>query len=330
MGLNNSVFSYLLLCMENNTLNAPVKRRNQWEMERLFSSNGPIYHVCSKPLVDALLFYEAEDKKAALSFLAVTNAELDARLLAYSLMSNHFHILIGCRNPAFYYELLVQKLELYLSRHGHPGIRLPKEPTIVPIQSLKQFRDTLAYIIRNEYVINPNNNPLSCLWCSGFLYFNDMLAPILSSLKTARAGDASSFVLRKITRSRDYKLPGAALIWNDIVLPSSFVDFKFAESMFEDARQFTVHVFKNVEALVEVAISIGETPITPDEELSRIIFAHCKRTWDKRPDELSRTQLIELVKHIKYTYRSSNAQVARLTGMSPKEVDILFPLGAKR
>ena len=316
--------------MENSVIHTPVKSRNQWEMERLFSSNGPFYHLCSKPLENALLFYGVEDKKAALAYLAITNGELNARLLAYSLMSNHFHLLLNCTNPGLYYSLFVEKLEIYLSRHGHPGIKLPNEPTIVPVKTLRQFRDTLAYIIRNEYVVNQNVNPLSSLWCSGYLYFNEVIFSLSAEMKKVSAKDLGPNAQRKITKSRDMKLPSSATIWKDFVLPSSFVDYKLAESLFEDARLFTTSVFKNVEAQVETAISVGETPITPDEELSGIVFSFCKRTWNKKPGDLARPELIELMRHLKLTYYSSNAQITRLTGMPPKDVDTFFPLGARQ
>lgn len=316
--------------MENNTLNAPAKNRNQWEMERLFSSNGPFYHLCSKPLENALLFFGVDDKKAALAYLAVTNGELNARLLAYSLMSNHFHLLLSCHDPRLYYRLFVEKLENYLSRHGHPGIKLPQEPTVVPVKTLRQFRDTLAYIIRNEYVVNPNVNPLSSLWCSGYLYFNEMVFSLTTEMKKASAKDIGPCSQRRITKSRDMKLPSTAVIWKDFVLPSSFVDYKLAESLFEDARLFISCVFKNVEAHVETAISVGETPITPDEELSGIVFSYCRRTWNKKPGDLARPELLELMRHLKLTYYSSNAQISRLTGLPIKDVDAFFPLGAKQ
>ncbi|MBO7071565.1 MAG: hypothetical protein J6W09_09780 [Bacteroidales bacterium] len=315
--------------MEKNVTHTPAKSRNKWEMESLFSSNGPFYHVCSKALENALLFYGVEDKKAALAYLAITGGELNARLLAYSLMSNHFHLLLNCPNPQLYYSMFVEKLESYLSRHGHPGIKLPKEPTVVPIKTLKQFRETLAYIIRNEYVVNPNVSPVNNLWCSGYLYFNELLLSLTAEMKKVSAKELGPGQQRRITKSRDMKLPSSAVIWKDFVLPSSFVDFKLAESLFQDARQFTVSVFKNVEAQVETALSVGETPITPDEELSGIVFSYCKRTWNKKPLELTRPEVIELMRHLKLTYYSSNAQVARLTGMPIKDVDTFFPLSAK-
>ena len=316
--------------MENNVINASAKSLNQWEMERVFSSNGPFYHVCSKPLEDALLFYGVEDKKVALAYMAITNGELNARLLAYALMSNHFHLLLNCTNPELYYSMFVEKIEIYLSRHGHPGIKLPKQPTVVPVKTLKQFRDTLAYIIRNEYVVNPNVSPVNNLWSSGYLYFNKVMLSLTSELKKTSTKDTSTASQRRITKSRDMKLPDSAVILNDIVLPSSFVDYKLAESMFKDARQFTVCVFKNIEAMVETAIALGETPMTPDEELSGVIFTYCVRKWNKKPRELAKPELLELMQLLKLTYHCSNAQISRLTGIPPKEVSTFFPLGAKQ
>lgn len=299
----------------------------QRDVERSFRQNGPFYHVSSKPLETSIIFGDEEEKKTALTLLAITCAELDAEVLAYALMSNHFHLLLRNRDPLLFYNSFVGKLESFLVRHGHPGIKLPFDPTVVKVESLRQFRNVVAYIIRNEYVVNPKVNPLSSIWCSGYLYFNSFIDAFHYLYKSP---DKLSIDARRIlTKTRNLALPANVKIWNNSVAPSSFVNFKLVEHLYGNTWCFFRHVFKDVEAQIETAIALGETPLTPDEEMIRTVYSICMQNWGMAVSELSSSQKMELMKIMKYDYKCSNAQISRIAGIKPSEVDRFFPMSAK-
>lgn len=293
--------------------------------ERLFKERGPLFHVCSKP-VDGILFNNNEDRRTALMFLAMAAEESSSVILAYAIMSNHFHAIIESLEPALFYNKCRDRINLYLARHGG-SVRLPEEPTIVPIVSLNQFMNEVAYVIRNQFVVDKSINPLSHKWCSGYLYFNPMGKELALEGKYEDVASLSGRKIALLTFTRDAGQPlGRIQVRNGVLAPSSFVDNRLVEALFGNAALFFAKLFRNVEAQVETALLLGEMPVVPDEEMTRIIWAYCKKTWDvKGVLLLTPAQRIELAKQMKYTYHSSNGQIARITHLLRKDVEALFP-----
>lgn len=298
--------------------------------ERLFKEKGPFFHVCSKP-VDNILFGIDQDRKAALIFLALSAEESSMTILAYAIMSNHFHVILAGNTPERFYVLFKERVNQYLARHGHGGCSLPDEPTTVPVTSLNQLMDEIAYVIRNQYVVDRSVNPLSHLWSSGYLYFNPMLEMLASEVRYKPAAEMSERKIMQLTFSKNTTVPlGRILVFNGIPAPSSFVDYKLVERLFTDARLFTTKVFKNVEGQIETARLLGETPVFTDEEMSRLMWKYCKEEFGVNSiKQLTMAQKVELAKHMKYSYHSSNGQIARITLLFRREVDSLFPLSSK-
>lgn len=305
------------------------QRRVDWECEQRFRAGGPFCHLHTPPLKTGVIFVSDKDRAIALLYVAIAAAAVGVPVLAYALMSNHFHFLLRGneeQSMAFWREF-ERRLSLYFSRHGRPGVLSQIgnfKPT--PITTLKQFRDEVAYIIRNPFVVRTDIHPTSYLWCSGFLYFN----PLLRFVPTIPAGKLTVRQKREALCSNDVSLPDGLTFANGCVHPASFVDYRLVESLFENTRQFLLWTFKNVEAQVEAARRIGEAPTHSDDELIPVVFRLCRDEFGaKGTSALSEAQRIQLATRLKYDYLTSNAQASRLSGLAPAIVDAMFPLSAK-
>lgn len=303
--------------------------RNEWELERLFQESGPFFHVHTEPLKTGVIFMTDEERMVAMVYIAIAAMLAGVEVLAFALMSNHFHFILRgqegrCKS---FYARFSKMLDLYFSRHGRPGVLDPiSQPEPTPITTLKQFRDEIAYVIRNPFVVRRDVNPFAYPWCSGFLYFN----PILSMLKQQPASALTLREKRSLTHSRDLPIPPGLTLVDGHVFPGSFVNYRLVESMFTDCRQFMFWVFKNVEALVETALRLSEKPSLPDDDILAVSLQLCKKKFGvKGPSYLTESQKHDLAKKLKYDYYASNGQVARFTGLPPRTVDALFPLSAK-
>lgn len=249
-------------------------------------------------------------------------------ILAYALMSNHFHFILRGEEARCidFYARFSTMLALYFSRHGRPRVLDPVgAPTPTPITSLKQLRDEIAYVIRNPFVVRKDVNLFAYPWCSGFLYFN----PLLSMFEQRSAGTLTLRERRTLTHSRNLSLPAGLTLVGGRVFPGSFVNYRLVESLFTDCRQFLFWVFKNVEAQVETALRFNERPSLTDDEVISITFRLCKEEFGvKGATSLTEKQKSSLAMRLKYDYYASNGQISRSTGLQPRIVDEMFPLAA--
>lgn len=296
--------------------------------ERAFRESPNIFHLFTRPLEKGSLFHSEQERVVPLNYMAIAASQTKCALLAFAIMSNHFHfILMGEYGQVVdFYDRFLRLLKNYFSHHGHviePG---GLEPGITSIDSLKQLRNEIAYVIRNAFVVKPDVNVFADPWSSGFLYFNPMLGR-----DGVPASSLRGRTLREFTRSRKsieigphiYVKDGVAQAW-------SFVDYRKVESFYDNARQFVNSVLKNVEAQVETALRYGESPSLSDEEMWPIVFRLCREKFQAdKPAVLNETDKKKLAIQLKNRYYSSNKQLARLTGLALREVDAMFPLAGR-
>lgn len=293
--------------------------------ERDFRESPPIFHLSTKPLEKGSLFHSEQERVVPLNYMAIAASQAQCTLLAFAIMTNHFHfVLMGEYGQIVdFYDRFLQLLKNYFSHHGYviePG---GLEAGITSIESLKQFRNEIAYVIRNAFVVNPNVNVFADPWSSGHLYFNPMLEQTGVSASALKGRALREFTLSRKSMEIDPRIhvkDGVAQAW-------SFVDYRKVESFYDNARQFVNSVLKNVEAQVETALRYGENPSLTDEEIWPLVFRLCREKFQAdKPALLNETDKKKLAILLKNRYRSSNKQLARLTGLALKEVDAMFPL----
>jgi len=296
--------------------------------EKLFRDAGTFFHLATKPLEDALLINDDNDYIVVNNIIAIVAFMFDCKILAFAIMSNHLHfILEGSREEclAFFNELKARLLRYY-RRHGRGDIIKKIETEPIPILNLKQLRDEIVYVVRNPFVIRTDVNPLAYRWCSGQLYFNPFLDTSGKSASTLSVREKRIFTSSRIDVALDKRI----LIKNGIANPASFVDYKRAMDFFDNARQFMMWMFKNVEGQVEASRRHGERPNLNDEEILSIMFKLCRSEFAvNSPKELSIDDKKQLALRLKNDYYASNGQIARCVNMPLNIVNSMFPLVAK-
>ena len=309
----------------------PTERQIEWMQEQLFRESGPFYHLSTKPLEDGLIFECDEERRIAFNLMAVTAKEFHIDILAFALMSNHFHFIIRGElvDGLAFFHRLKKRLSNYFARRGRPGIlnAVNVDPDTPAISSLTQFRNEIAYVIRNPYVARTDVNPFAYPWCSGFLYFN----PLLGSLSSKSVNELSYKEKRIMTRMTNPILDSQFRVREGMIASESFVNYKLVEQLFPSARKFTWWVLKNVEAQVETSVRMGEKPNLNDDELF-VTAQQLSRSEYGRDSvkELSLLQRKELGILLKNKWGASNGQVARIAQLDPRAVDAMFPLTAKK
>ena len=298
--------------------------------EEAFRQAGPIHHLYTKGLECEVLFHSDEDRIVAVNYVAIAIKVSGCKLLAYAVMDNHFHFIVeGMAAQALaFYDNFQGMFGKYLSRHGRSGTIMGlAEPGLKTITSLRQLRNEIAYVLRNPFVVNPDVNVFAYPWTSGNLYFNSFL-----ECEGVPANTLSVRELRRITIMRNLpEIDSSIYFKNGVAQSWSFVDYKFAESFFDNARQFIFCVLRNVEGQIEAALNCGEIPVLCDDELIPHVYKLCSEKFRAdSPSALDTSAKKQLALMLKKTYYSSNKQIARLAKLPLADVNTLFPLSAPK
>lgn len=300
------------------------------QAEAAFRQAGPIHHLYTKGLECEVLFHSDEDRIVAVNYVAIAIKVSGCKILAYAVMDNHFHFIVeGMAAQAMaFYDNFRGMFGKYLSRHGRSGTIMGlAEPGLKTITSLRQLRNKIAYVLRNPFVVNPDVNVFAYPWTSGNLYFNSFL-----ECEGVPANTLSVRELRRITIMRNLpEIDSSIYFKNGVAQSWSFVDYKFAESFFDNARQFIFCVLRNVEGQIEAALNCGEIPVLCDDELIPHVYKLCSEKFRAdSPSALDTSAKKQLALMLKKTFYSSNKQIARLAKLPLADVNTLFPLSAPK
>ena len=315
---------------QTKTMTFPVsEREEEWKREKLFRDEGPFYHLHTLPLQDRNILDEDNERKTIINITALTLQAFPVQMLAYALMTNHFHFILKGeeKDCQAFFESWKYRVVLFFSRHGKKGLSPLLEAGLTRIIDLKQFRDEIAYVVRNSYVVRPDVNPLGDPWCSGYLYYNKIL-PLIVGHPVSTLGYRER---RRLTCSMNTDIPADFTVAEGMIRPESFVNYRLVEALFPNARKFTMWVFKNVEAQIEVAFRLGERPQVTDDDILRVSLQLCHEKYSANgPKSLSLDQKKQLATLLKNRYYASNGQLARYCNLSPASVAELFPLAEHR
>lgn len=299
--------------------------------EQLFRDSGPFYHLSTLPLENGIIFECNEERKVALNMIAITAREIHLDILAFALMSNHFHFIVRGElvDGLAFFRRLKKRLSNYFARRGRAGIlnTVDVDPDTPAIESLTQLRNEIAYVIRNPYVARPDVNPFAWPWCSGYLYFN----PLLSILTSKTPEELNFKEKRAISRTTNPELDPSFRVRNGMIVPESFVNYRLVERLFPNARKFTWWVMRNLEAQHEVATRMSEQPNLNDDELFVTAQQIARKEFSYNSvKEMPYQQRKQLGVLLKNKWGASNGQVARIAQLDQQTVDNMFPLATKR
>lgn len=303
--------------------------RTELQCQEAFLAHGPYYQVATSHTVTESLFRSQEMVRTVITLSGYYARKMNVRVLGYEVMLTHMHhIYAATREQALAHTNAV--LEHYLRCDFTTGMKVSLrelEPKAFEITDIKQFRNEMAYVVRNRFVVDPEANLFGDRNGSGFLYFNEMLELFPPSKPLSGYGVVAKRKLLHIRNGED--IPGLTVL-DGMIDPRSFVDYKLVELMFPNARKFVMWVMKNLEAQVELSLSRGESPMLNDDEILNRVFKKCRERFGKSgPSQLDLEQRRILAVEVRREYYATNAQLCRCLSLTPDIVDRLFPLSAK-
>lgn len=143
-------------------------------------------HLHTPALESGVIFQTRKDYCVALAHMAMAAAESDMEILAYALMSNHFHFILKGADEQLFFQTFLRRFSLYLGRHGNPGVLNGMEAKATPITTKEQFRTEIAYVVRNPFVVREDIHPFVNIQTSARQFAYYVMKNVEAQVEVAR------------------------------------------------------------------------------------------------------------------------------------------------
>lgn len=265
--------------------------------------------VTTEHLPDRLWFKDTEDFIKAMNIVAIIAATLPVSVIAFVLMSNHVHFVLGCEEETArifitrFKKLYSQYFEKkYSSRELLRKNGIDIRPLAIGDES---FEKAVAYTLMNPVAANICRHSFLYPWGTGELFFSEIRP------KGVRLGTLSARARIKILRSY-IALPDEYLLdERGYINPCSYVPVKFVESVFATPKRMNYFLANSSKAR-----QTNDLPSFPDQLVLSAIVSLCSSLFRKRAvPELTEEQSAELFKQLRYRFSADPAQIARVAGV---------------
>ena len=278
------------------------------------------FFITTKHLENSVWFREEEDYKVGMNKVALVSGRLGIKIISFILMSNHVHYLISCTNREEAKQFIDEFKNQYSRyvRHKY-GIKELLRRNAVDIQEVKNINETLervvAYIHMNCVAANLCSHPVQYNWGSGCCIYTD-------KARTGFRADSLCDHRRKKLYHSSLEAKPDNLIGDDgYVLPESFVDVEYLESLFHTPKRY--NYFLNSSSKAKRSLETGDMSIPnfKDPVLISAISDLCQSLFQKSHfSQLIPEEKSELLKQLRYRFSSNIQQLARVTGLSLETV----------
>jgi hypothetical protein len=275
------------------------------------------YHVYTKGLEQDVIFRERADYIVGMNYVPVSLHGLDLQLLAFVLMSNHFHFVIyGTKDECDRFINLYKRLvSRYVRiRYGTAKILRSVQTSCTEIdpdnEALKRL---IAYVLNNPVKAGINCMPQNYEWGSGRCYFTNFdMHPHKRPLSDF--GVREQIALLK----SETKLDGSHMVCESgYIDPSSYVNVDFVERLFGRARSLEYFLSTSNKSSSE-----SDGPMVFSDTL---VLAGLMELLEKKYESVSLEDLsweirVKLVKDIRRQFNSPPKQLARVFKFPLKDI----------
>ncbi len=145
---------------------------------------GAFYHGMNRGYDGKTIFSKSKEKKVFLELLAEISEFCKIRILAYCLMSNHYHLVLensSGRMSDFFKQLNGQFGTFYRKENGGRGYVFQDRFKSMLIQDDAYLLMVIAYVLNNPMRARLVENFSDYEWSSGNLYFSDKSTNIVDT-----------------------------------------------------------------------------------------------------------------------------------------------------
>ena len=289
---------------------------------KLFTDPVPgrdgIFMFTSDHQLRQLIFRTADDFSYGVNTLAIGTRKFKVRILCYTLMNNHLHLLIMGHYEdclAYFKWVLLRLAQMLKSRYGISGVLKADAADVQYITDAQMLVNEFAYLLRNAFKARIDS-PFSYPWAPFEVYFN----PYLDNIRGEHFPSAD--VAKQVLGTHAI-IPEEWEHRNGTIMNKCFVDYRTAEqligssfTLFDRLRRF------DVESAIAQAHGIEEQLTFTDSEMQEKIRVIClKELYVDSPHQLGRKDLLRLARTLAYRFAANKKQISRLLGIDPAILD---------
>lgn len=279
------------------------------------NSSKKYFHVYTKGLENYIVFQEREDYVAGMNYVATTAFSCAVDMLAFALMSNHFHFAVFCTEDEArrFINLYKQVVSTYVRRkYGISNVLRYEQTCCKEIylddEGLKRI---IAYILNNPVKAGINCLPQNYEWSSCRFYFSNIQPEHCIPVNSIGERKRREMLHSKVKLSDNYTFNS-----HGYIEPTSYLNVEFVERLFKRASSF--EYFLNISGKADKKdgpISFNDTTVCTC--LSEIL--------EKQYDSVSVCHLPlsarqRIVIYLKSKLGCQAKQIARVTNLDLKEV----------
>lgn len=289
--------------------------------------DGFFAHIYSNGHSVLNLFETDEDYVFGMNLLPVAAYTCGVKLLMIQLMGTHFHIIAAgspedcARMCTFINKVLMRRLAGTNRKEYAPdGLVI----SIDGIESQTELKNKIIYVYRNSIVAGYSKAPWHYRWGPGDILFVD------HSLEASRGnsvGELSARVCKKLFHTH-IAIPGTWRYDNGMILPHSYLDWKYVENLFGNVRSFLAFLYqkKDIEAQIDRECSASmENRITEQvlrKESRELCYAMFGRKSIGKSNMEERLSIAQKLWTDRRTY--SISQLARVTLVDKELLSQIF------
>ena len=274
------------------------------------------YLVTTDHLEEGLWFRDVKDFIAGMNFAAIQAFASQVTILAFILMSNHVHFVVRGKRAdvkAFINGLKSRQSRYLHNKYGTFEFLRRNGYEIKEVSSLEEgLEKVIAYSQMNSVAANICSHPSQYPWGTGPLFFS------ASKRTGTRIGDLSKRERIRLFHCCDVDLPADWLVGEDgYILPESYVDVKFVESLYRTPRRMNYFYMNSSKAKRKMESSEDNRPAFKDQVILAALPDLFRSLFQKqRFEELSASEKTESLRQIRFRFCSNVHQIARVTGLT--------------
>lgn len=275
--------------------------------------------ITTDHLETRLWFRDNEDFKVGMNLVASTASLVGVSVLAFILMSNHVHFILACSEEQA--QRFITEFKRVYSRYLSGKYRAKEllRRNSIDIQALalgdESLERAIAYVQMNCVAANICMDPAAYLWGTGGCFFRG------SSRMGQRLGSLSARARYRLLHSK-VDLPSEWIVGDaGYVLPESYVNVKFVESLFRSPKRMLYFQMNSSKAKRVLSRMDQALPSFRDQAILAALPDLCLSLFREREVQaLTDNQQAVLVEQIRRRFSADINQIARVTGLSHEKL----------